>query len=443
MDTPKETINDASAPSSEEGANVLGESDNIAENPNAAGGGNSAIMDTSKIQKNNLLIIFAILALGAIIIVYYISTRPKKQQDNKGLPFATDNKPTKEADIPMPTISASYRPDTAIAVAAPTPPPPPPQPVAPKEVAPSAPPTLKLPEAPKELPPPLEKNDLKAQEEAAKSNKEKSSIMLTNASAQTPSGGNAAAGAGAHNSPISATTASGDFAPEFTSAGAVKVTMVGDMSITITQGKILDAVLETPINTSNAGPIRALISRDVYSEKGSNVLIPKGSRLVGTLKSGYSPGNTRVMIDWTRIIMPSGYDIAITGSPAVSPIGMLGIEGFVDRKLLETLGTSALLSVINIGMAKIIESKFNIKPATTTDMTSNTGTIKTTSSLTPTQQAAQTELQNLSNATEDWVKQNFVPTPYIVIDQGTRVKVFVNQDIKFPKNSTSNISFIK
>lgn len=444
----KELVDDKLESQSKEAdanASILGEGDSIAENPNASNNATAAISDVAKVSKNNLIIIVAALALGAIALIYFVyyKNTPKSQPDDGG-PFAAKKQPTRAQDIPMPSLGSSSRPDTSIAMTAPTL-----TPIQEKNVQPqtpaSPPPLPKLPDLPKAdstpAPPALPKADASQQNGQNRQDaKIKSSIMLTGGGGAGATQGSGTTSKGA---PISAATAEGDFVPDFTSATSSQVTTVGDLSVTITQGKVLDAVLETPINTNYQGPIRAIVSRDAYSDKGSNILIPKGSRLIGALKGGYSPGMTRVMIDWSRIIMPSGYDVAISGSPGISPSGMIGVEGYIDRQFLETLGTTAMLSVINIAMAKIIEDKFKIQPSTTIDQTGTNGNIKTSTNLTPTQQTAQNELQNLSDATTNWLKQNFVPTPYIVIDQGTRVKVFVNQDIRFPKNLNTNISMVR
>lgn len=452
----KELLDDKlESQSKESDETILGEGENIAENPNASNNTAAAVSDVARVSKNNLIIIVAALSLGVIALIYflYYNNKPTPQSDDGG-PFAAKKQPTRAQDIPMPSLGGSSRPDGSVAITAPASAPlqekkiDPQQQTQPQTQPTALPPLPKLPELPKAEPattalPALPKADPSQQNAQSRQDaKIKSSIMLTGGGGGS-SAATAGSGTGSKGTPVSASTAAGDFVPAFTSATNSQITTVGDLSVTITQGKILDAVLETPINTNYQGPIRALISRDVYSDKGSNILIPRGSRLIGTLKGGYTPGMTRVMIDWNRIIMPSGYDISVSGSPAISPSGMIGVEGYIDRQFLETLGTTAMLSVINIGMAKVIEDKFKIKPSTTIDQTGTNGNIKTSTNLTPTQQTAQSELQNLSDATTNWLKQNFVPTPYIVIDQGTRVKVFVNQDIRFPKNLNTNISMVR
>lgn len=230
---------------------------------------------------------------------------------------------------------------------------------------------------------------------------------------------------------------------EASAAPLSKLTKVGQMSSLITQGKIIETVLETPVNTNYPGPIRALVSKDVYSEKGSNVLIARGSRVIGELVGGYQAGHTRVLIKWNRIILPSGYDIKVEGAPGVNNLGSIGVQGIVDRQLWNSLGNVALLSAINIGLAKIMEKEFNVGSNSTTSTVSPDGAQTTNSTSSPTQQAAKQALDDTSGAIKKWVTDNFTSKPYIEIDQGTIVKIFVNSDIQFPQNISTGVDILK
>ena len=87
-----------------------------------------------------------------------------------------------------------------------------------------------------------------------------------------------------------------------TKAPDVMPTQITDLTRTILQGKIINAALETAIDTDIASDIRAVITRDVFAEEGKNILIPKGSRIIGAYSTNVSAGQTRVTINWNRII---------------------------------------------------------------------------------------------------------------------------------------------
>ncbi|UAK23163.1 TrbI/VirB10 family protein [Sphingomonas nostoxanthinifaciens] len=114
---------------------------------------------------------------------------------------------------------------------------------------------------------------------------------------------------------------------------------------TVTQGTLIAAVLETAIDTDLPGYARALVSRDVRSFDGSQVLIPRSSRLIGQYKSGLAAGQTRAYIIWTRIIRPDGVSVAL-GSPAVDFSGSAGLTGKVDGHFMKRFGSAVLLTVV-------------------------------------------------------------------------------------------------
>ncbi len=118
----------------------------------------------------------------------------------------------------------------------------------------------------------------------------------------------------------------------------------GNLSTTIVVGTIIPAVLETALNTDLPGNSRAIVSRDVRSFDGSAVLIPRGSRLVGQYRSA-TPGQSRAMIAWSRLIRPDGVSIDLA-SPAVDASGAAGVAGQVDRHFAQNFGSALLYSLV-------------------------------------------------------------------------------------------------
>jgi type IV secretion system protein VirB10 len=129
------------------------------------------------------------------------------------------------------------------------------------------------------------------------------------------------------------------------SAETVSATAMESPSTTISQGTLIPAVLETAIDTDLPGYVRAVVSRDIKAFDGTNVLIPRSSRLIGQYKSGLQAGQQRAYVIWTRLIRPDGASIAL-GSPAVDFSGRSGLEGKVDGHFLKRFGSAMLLSVV-------------------------------------------------------------------------------------------------
>ncbi len=218
-----------------------------------------------------------------------------------------------------------------------------------------------------------------------------------------------------------------------TTAEKATATGLSNLNMTIAQGKVIDAVLETAINTDLPGSIRAIVSRDTFAEAGRDVLIPKGSRLIGTYNTGVLHGQNRVMIVWIRVIRPDGIDIMI-GSPAINNLGQAGIEGFVDNKFMEIFTGAVLSSVLTIGAAVGVEAVLPTKGTTTTTPEGNS-----TSNTSPTQQAAAQAVTDLGSTAKDVVDKFVNTRPTVKVDQGTRIGVFVNRDLTFPSTFEGNV----
>jgi type IV secretion system protein VirB10 len=120
-------------------------------------------------------------------------------------------------------------------------------------------------------------------------------------------------------------------------------------SLTIPQGTVIPAVLETALDSTRAGGVRALVQRDVSGFDGSRVLIPRGSRLYGEYEANLQPGQNRALVRWTRLIRPDGVTIALD-SPSSDPLGRAGIKGKVDSKFAQRFGGALLQSVLDIGV---------------------------------------------------------------------------------------------
>jgi type IV secretion system protein VirB10 len=128
--------------------------------------------------------------------------------------------------------------------------------------------------------------------------------------------------------------------------------MLRNPSLTVPQGALIPGVLETALNSDLPGFARAVVSRDVRSFDGSQVLIPRGSRVIGEYKSGIAQGQSRAFIIWSRVIRPDGASIQIA-SNGTDDLGRAGLTGQVDRKYLQRFGGAILTTVLQAGVAAV------------------------------------------------------------------------------------------
>ncbi|MBF8246910.1 MAG: TrbI/VirB10 family protein [Rickettsia sp.] len=123
-----------------------------------------------------------------------------------------------------------------------------------------------------------------------------------------------------------------------------------DLYLTIKKGKIIDVVVENAINSDYGGEIRAIVTQNIFSEWGKNILIPQGSRIFGEYNQGITDQTGRLFIKWTRIDLPTGHQISFDGD-VVDNLGLKGINGKYDNKITEQLVNAFLLSAFDIGIA--------------------------------------------------------------------------------------------
>jgi type IV secretion system protein VirB10 len=214
-----------------------------------------------------------------------------------------------------------------------------------------------------------------------------------------------------------------------------RATRLGNLNITVAQGKIINAVMETAVNTDLPGPLRAIVSRDVYTESGREIAVPKGSRLIGVYNSSILRGQSRVLIIWTRILRPDGIDIMV-GSPGVDSLGRAGIYGITDNKYSEIFSAAMLTSVITIGIAAGAQA-ISGDQSTTTSNSNGTTTTGDAASV-----AASSSVSSVGNIGKSIVDSMLDLKPTITVDQGTLINVFVNKDLTFPISS-SGTQFIE
>ena len=132
------------------------------------------------------------------------------------------------------------------------------------------------------------------------------------------------------------------------SAGRQRASAFANRSTTVPQGSIVPAVLETGFDSSKPGFARAIVSRDVRGFDGKNILIPRGSRLIGEYRSDVAIGQKRAIINWTRLIRPDGMTIAMD-SPAVDTLGRGGVPASVNTHFFQQLTGALLQSSFSIG----------------------------------------------------------------------------------------------
>ncbi|GKS77426.1 TrbI/VirB10 family protein [Acidovorax sp. SUPP950] len=115
-------------------------------------------------------------------------------------------------------------------------------------------------------------------------------------------------------------------------------------------GTVIPAALVTGINSDLPGQVIANVTEAVYdTATGHHLLIPQGSRLIGRYDSQVSFGQRRVLLVWTRLILPDTSSVALDRLPGIDPAGYAGLEDGVDWHWDRILAGAALSTLLGMG----------------------------------------------------------------------------------------------
>ncbi|RWD52301.1 MAG: TrbI/VirB10 family protein [Mesorhizobium sp.] len=115
-------------------------------------------------------------------------------------------------------------------------------------------------------------------------------------------------------------------------------------------GSVIAASLITGINSDLPGLVVAHVTENIYDTvTGSVLLIPQGSRLIGTYDSVVAFGQRRALLVWQRILLPDGSSIEIDNLPATDTAGYAGLEDKVDFHIWRLIKGIALATLLGVG----------------------------------------------------------------------------------------------
>lgn len=184
-------------------------------------------------------------------------------------------------------------------------------------------------------------------------------------------------------------------------------------SYTLNAGTIIPATLLTGITSDvPGGDVVAQIRQDVYdSLTGTHLLIPQGSRLIGTSGQAGSRGNKRIGVIFTRIILPSGVSIILPDQKAIDGVGYPGLEDEYTEHKGAAYGSAFMAALLGAAAQ------------------SATGDTSGDDERSPGQEAVAGAVAEILRTGEKFVDRELQKQPTITINPGFQFSVFINQDL--------------
>jgi type IV secretion system protein VirB10 len=166
------------------------------------------------------------------------------------------------------------------------------------------------------------------------------------------------------------------------------------------------AVLEDALNSQLPGRVIAVVSRNVFSMEGEEILIPAYSKVVCRYEGAKKQGQTRLQLDCKRIIRPDGVSIHLTDALAADQMGRTGVFGDVDNRFWEKYGAAFLVT----GLSAVLQMGASMA---SDKMREGAGQLS----------------QNLGSITSEVLEKNLDMMPVITVPSGSTIQIIPERDI--------------
>jgi type IV secretion system protein VirB10 len=185
------------------------------------------------------------------------------------------------------------------------------------------------------------------------------------------------------------------------------------------EGTVLETALTNRLDGSFSGPINCQVTTPVYSHDRMHLLIPQGTRALGTVSRVNSEGQQRLAVTFHRLIMPDGYSVSLDKLPGLSQQGETGLLDQINHHYLQIFGVSLAIGAI----AGLSEANTQYGANATSADAYRQGVANSLS---------QTSLHILDRYL------NVLPT--FTVREGHRVKVYLTADLSLPAYENHRIA---
>ena len=187
-------------------------------------------------------------------------------------------------------------------------------------------------------------------------------------------------------------------------------------------GTLIPITMITGINSDLPGTIISQVTENVFdSLTGQNILIPRGSRLIGTYDNAIAFGQDRVLVAWERLIRTDGVSISLRGMKGADLQGKAGLHDQVDYHVQQILAVLGAATVFNVGTNAAISA------LSTNQFLSSLAAAMTA------QGSTSNNVTTAANAAAiDYANKIIDQQPTIIIREGTRADCLIDKDMILP-----------
>ncbi len=187
-------------------------------------------------------------------------------------------------------------------------------------------------------------------------------------------------------------------------------------------GFVIPATMISGINSDLPGQIMAQVTQNVYdTATGKYLLIPQGTRLVGTYDSGtIGYGQERIMIAWQRLVFPDNKTLDLGSMPGADLGGYSGFADKVNNHWWKLISSAFMMSGITAGISIATDDNSDDD-----DNDSNNSAVR--------DELTRNMATQLGEVITKVIEKNLNISPTIEIRPGYQFNVTVTKDLTFGK----------
>ena len=127
----------------------------------------------------------------------------------------------------------------------------------------------------------------------------------------------------------------------------------------VKSGSVIPAIMLTGINSDLGGDMVGIVRENVYDTvTGKNLLIPKGTKIIGNYDNMVGFGQERLLVVWNRLIFPNGNSLLLSDFKGTDLSGSIGMKGKVDNHTFRLLQSVVLSSILG-GVTNLVKDDNN------------------------------------------------------------------------------------
>ena len=175
------------------------------------------------------------------------------------------------------------------------------------------------------------------------------------------------------------------------------------------EGSVFEGVVTNHIDGGLSGPILLMLTTDYYSHDHQQLLLPQGTRLVGSVQAVNTSQARKMVVSFHRAICPDGFSIDLDKFAGLDPLGTTGLATKVDNRYLQTFAVAAAIGGLG-GLAQVGNNNI----------------------LDPSAQIRNGISSQSSEEAEQILNHFLNRLPIITLKEGSRARVYIGRDLLIP-----------